>query len=158
MQIRNRQFIQEMIGFQKQLIGFTGKAHNDIHSYTGIGHVLANGCHSIHINLTQIAAFHFFQNHVTTRLEGNVKMRHKSLALRYKRDGFVAQQIGLDRRNAQAFNSVNFVKRLHQIQKSMFVFFVAKFTFAVIANIYSSEHNFFNALRRNFEGILQHIF
>src|SRR5690606_2540115 len=67
---------------------------------------------------------------------------HKTLGSGYKLNDFVGKQVGFYGGNTESADSFDFIQCHDQFQKGLFAFSVMN---SKVANIHSSEHNFFNS-------------
>ena len=69
-------------------------------------------------------------------------MRNEFFACSCEGNDFIAQKVWFDRRDAYAVYRNLLVKRLNQFQEGIFMTFITKFAFAIIANVHPRQNYF----------------
>ena len=157
-QIPNGQLFQKAVGVQKMLLGFPGEAHNHVHANAGVGTGRQDAFHAFLVELPLVPTLHFSQDLVVSALEGDVEVGNEAFGGVRKVYDFVAEQIGLNGRNPDAVQAVDLVQGMQQVQKRVFVAFVAHFALAVVADVDAGQNHFLDALRHNALGVADHLF
>ncbi len=70
-------FLDDLHRVLEHVLGFGWKAGDDIRAEHDIGAQRTHGFAKANGIVAQMAAFHAFQDHVVTRLQGQVQMRHQ---------------------------------------------------------------------------------
>ena len=132
--------------------------HNDVHSDAGVRTGRQNPRHPFLVQFAPVPTLHFAEHFVVAALERDVEVGNKTLGRVREINDFVAQKVGLNGGNADPVQSLHGVQGVQQVQKSVLVAFVAKFTLSVISNIHPGEHHLLNSLVHNGLRIANHRF
>ena len=111
--------LHEVVGLLEEFLGLTTRAHNHVHANKSVGHHLANLLYLVAEQGRVVLAVHEFQHLVAATLQGDVKMGHECTRLCTILDDFICQQVGLNARDAVAFNTFHPIECLHQVEEGL---------------------------------------
>src|SRR5690606_4418950 len=95
-QVRDIQFVEELVGVEEVLARFAGETDDHVHANTAIRHQCLYPRYAVGVQLALVPAAHQAEYPVRPRLQGDVEVRYKSLGLSHEGDDLVGEQVGLD--------------------------------------------------------------
>ena len=104
-------------GLLKVFLGLTGKAHDNIRTDCGIGHLSAHALKNAEELRRPIGAAHGFQYLVGTGLQRHVQLRHNRGRLGHGVDNVVGERGGVRTREADALQPGDLAGRAQQLAK-----------------------------------------
>ena len=97
MQLTHIQLLNKRQVVLPSLLGLAAHAHHTIHADERIGHSLADMRHPLGEQLAVVVPMHYLQHLIIARLQGDMEMRRKMLAVRHKVNHLIRQQVRLTR-------------------------------------------------------------
>ena len=140
MQLRHVEVVEEHVGLLEALWRLTATAYHHVHADKRIRHQHLDTADLVGKQLGIVVSVHQFQYRVAAALQGNMEMRHERPALRTEGNQLVRQQIGLQRTNPIAADTLQPVERLHQVDELLAC------RLAEIADVHSRQHDFLASL------------
>ena len=96
MQVGKGEFFEQAARIGKGVFIFSGKAHQDIGSDGGPGHLGLDGQNLPAEQATVVGAVHSLQDRVVTALQGEMKVGAKKILCGYERDEFFGNLVGFN--------------------------------------------------------------
>ena len=140
MQLRYVETTKEFVRLLETFGRLTSAAHHDVNTNKGIGHHRLDAMYFVGKQLAVVMAVHQLQHRIAAALQRNMVMRHEGTTRCAVINEFVTQQVGLQRTDTIALNTLNSVQGLHQVHKA-FACCLAKVT-----DVHACQHYFLAAL------------